>query len=535
MTSSCCRVLALLLSLTLGAALDAAGAPRLLILHPLYAGSHERVLRGLGERLVAEGGYHVTQLRWLSDKTRPVNSSVEVMDLRLAPPPAGSQFFDAAGVYRVPTSLLWRTGGGLGLVAAGALEPLYAHCERLLSDRDLFESLRRRRFDAALVDLSTNECGLVLARALGLPVVGFCGKRFVGAAAHASPAPSLAAVSPTFASGLPPAMNTWQRLQNAAMVLAQQLLLRLHLRRVDAIRERHFPRVPSAERLLGEVDLVLVRTDFLAAEPAHLPPNVQAVGCIQCREARPLSPRFEAFMESAGVDGVVVFSLGMTGYDADTVPQELIEVFISAFSKLKQKVVMQMSTARVPNAPANVLLVDWLPQLDVLGHRQTRLFVSHCGMGGVLEALYHGVPVLCVPIFLDQGENAAFLEYRGLGLTLDRHRLTEPTVTAALRRLLTSDSFRQKAQYLAELRRLDPNSAADRAIYWINMVVRFGRLDHLRMIDAHLSWFQYWLIDVALVLVVITVATITVVWRCCGACLRRSRRQQVDANAVGKM
>ncbi|XP_063590547.1 uncharacterized protein LOC134767479 [Penaeus indicus] len=68
-------------------AAHAQGQPRerteganVLILHPIYAGSHELTLRKFGEKLV-ERGHRVTQLRWRSTKTRAVNSSVQVITL----------------------------------------------------------------------------------------------------------------------------------------------------------------------------------------------------------------------------------------------------------------------------------------------------------------------------------------------------------------------------------------------------------------------------------------------------------------------
>ena len=71
-----------------------------------------------------------------------------------------------------------------------------------------------------------------------------------------------------------------------------------------------------------------------------------------------------------------------------------------------------------------------------LVHPNTVLFVSHCGMNGVLESLYHRVPLLAMPIFGDQPDNAARIVERGLGLALDRHTLTEEAVTKAIRKIL---------------------------------------------------------------------------------------------------
>ena len=43
-------------------------------------------------------------------------------------------------------------------------------------------------------------------------------------------------------------------------------------------------------------------------------------------------------MQSAGEHGVIVFSLGITGYEAMSVPDDYIEAFMNVFGRLKQKV-----------------------------------------------------------------------------------------------------------------------------------------------------------------------------------------------------
>ena len=101
----------------------------------------------------------------------------------------------------------------------------------------------------------------------------------------------------------------------------------------------------------------------------------------------------------------------------------------------------------------------------MLAHPKTVLFVTHCGMTGILEAVYHSVPMLALPIFGDQPDNAARLVERGLALKVDRsglcvvpkmhiidfpiprHTLTEREVTKALLELLGNP------QYLAQVSR----------------------------------------------------------------------------------
>lgn len=44
---------------------------------------------------------------------------------------------------------------------------------------------------------------------------------------------------------------------------------------------------------------------------------------------------------------------------------------------------------------------------DVLGHPNTRAFVTHCGLHSVHEGMYHGVPLVGVPFMFEQVSSAA--------------------------------------------------------------------------------------------------------------------------------
>ncbi|KAK1898216.1 UDP-glucuronosyltransferase 2B17 [Dissostichus eleginoides] len=39
------------------------------------------------------------------------------------------------------------------------------------------------------------------------------------------------------------------------------------------------------------------------------------------------------------------------------------------------------------------------------GHPKTKVFVTHGGTNGIYEAIYHGVPVLGIPLIFDQYDN----------------------------------------------------------------------------------------------------------------------------------
>ncbi|KAL3696851.1 hypothetical protein R1sor_010927 [Riccia sorocarpa] len=55
------------------------------------------------------------------------------------------------------------------------------------------------------------------------------------------------------------------------------------------------------------------------------------------------------------------------------------------------------------------LFVEWAPQMEVLAHRSTGAFISHCGFNSVLESVWYGVPILGWPRKYDQFTNCRYL------------------------------------------------------------------------------------------------------------------------------
>jgi hypothetical protein len=61
----------------------------------------------------------------------------------------------------------------------------------------------------------------------------------------------------------------------------------------------------------------------------------------------------------------------------------------------------------------------WAPQVNVLNHRATGAFVTHCGWNSVMEAVTAGVPMLCWPMYAEQKMNSVVMvEEAGIGVDL---------------------------------------------------------------------------------------------------------------------
>jgi MGT family glycosyltransferase len=93
---------------------------------------------------------------------------------------------------------------------------------------------------------------------------------------------------------------------------------------------------------------------------------------------------------------------------------------IAAFADSPWHVVMAVGSpaavAELDVVPANFEVVARVHQIDVLSHAAA--FVTHAG-GGVMEALYHAVPMVAVPQIMSQRTTARRLVDLGLGVALD--------------------------------------------------------------------------------------------------------------------
>ncbi|KAM1140004.1 hypothetical protein TB2_040054 [Malus domestica] len=62
----------------------------------------------------------------------------------------------------------------------------------------------------------------------------------------------------------------------------------------------------------------------------------------------------------------------------------------------------------------------WAPQAKILQHSSIGGFVSHCGWSSVMESIKFCVPIIAIPMHLDQPLNARLVEEVGVGLEVQR-------------------------------------------------------------------------------------------------------------------
>ncbi|TYG77916.1 hypothetical protein ES288_D02G014100v1 [Gossypium darwinii] len=68
-----------------------------------------------------------------------------------------------------------------------------------------------------------------------------------------------------------------------------------------------------------------------------------------------------------------------------------------------------------------LLVKNWAPQLEILSHRSTGAFLSHCGWNSTMESLSQGVKIIGWPLVAEQAYNSKMLvEEMGVAVELTR-------------------------------------------------------------------------------------------------------------------
>ena len=131
------------------------------------------------------------------------------------------------------------------------------------------------------------------------------------------------------------------------------------------------------------------------------------------------------------------------------VPHSTISSLMRVFSQLPQRVIIKLDSEHWRHAaPSNVLVLSWLPQQAVLAHNNTRLFITHCGMHGVLESVHYAVPMVGMPVFIDQGDVLKRIQEAEIGVGVSKD-VSEDDLYSAILEVRDNPRYKQNIDRLS--------------------------------------------------------------------------------------
>jgi MGT family glycosyltransferase len=157
-----------------------------------------------------------------------------------------------------------------------------------------------------------------------------------------------------------------------------------------------------------------------------------------------------------GGGGLVYLSLGSLGSADVALMERLIEVLADTAHRY---IVSKGPQHQLIDLADNMWGHEYLPQPSILPI--VDLVITHGGNNTVTECFHFGKPMICLPLFWDQYDNAQRVDDLGFGLRLPSYEFEPRQLTGAIDRLLSDDALRASIDRIAA--RLQATPGTDRA------------------------------------------------------------------------
>ena len=378
-------------------------------------------------------------------------------------------------------------------------------CSLMMQDESFKRKAKELRFDLALIGpFVYAPCNLILAHYLEIP--------FVSMATLLLPWELRIPALPSFSriQGWYPIVDVTTfmgRLINLVSFIYAETSLFVPGPHNTTLLQQYAPEVSSWKELIRKSELILTDIDHHMGVPFPAFPYFIAVPGLSARPAKRLDATFETLLNENN-DGIIVMSFGTMVHH---IPNAAIQKLLKAFSRLKQTVLARMEPPTDgTTVPQNVKLFSWIPQNDILGHANTRLFITHCGNSGQHEMLYHGIPFVGLPLFSDQKLNCHLAASRGYGIMVNIFDFKSEELFEAIDEVLNNGNYTKAIRKASEIFRDEPFTGRQKAAHWIEHVLKYGG-SHLRSKSLDLPFYQFLMLDVLGVLAILLLAILLLV------------------------
>ncbi|XP_022091899.1 UDP-glucuronosyltransferase 2C1-like [Acanthaster planci] len=432
----------------------------------------------------------------------------------------------AAGIARLILRTL-RTGKPLVIYL------LIDECDALLRDEKTMARLRREQFDMMVAD-DFSLCNAIVAEALDIPFVQLA--NWCAMPDKYGPlfrVPTDPSYIPAHQLGFTDRMTLSQRVINYIFHWTSEYIFSDFPTRYQQLKVKYNikPEVHITESLM-KARLWVFNMNYPLEFPRPMQPNTLMYASLigGKRENYTLRDDVAKFVDEA-LAGFVIFSLGS---HVEAMEVEQAQMFADGFALLPQKVLWQSNINFTGlNLGENTKMVNWIPLLQLLSHKNAKAFVTQCGINSVQEALWAGLPIVSIPLLHDMFDNNDRAVARGFALSLgDITSVTSDRLRDAVVEVVNNPKYRKNAQHysaiLRDLVRMNP--PAETIANWILHVTKFGG-NHLRPAVFDLNFVQRNLIDVYLILLlvfaVICGANVLLWYTCCSR-RRGGRRPKRD-------
>jgi MGT family glycosyltransferase len=301
--------------------------------------------------------------------------------------------------------------------------------------RETMENLQAHPTDVLIVDVVI-PAGLIAGEALNIPRVSlFHMPEYL-------PAPN----RPPGGMGFTPGNGMLGRMRDRLLGKVFNLVFNKYLPKFNTIRKSlGLPQLKNIADVFHQADLRIIQTSTAFDFPMMpAPANLRYSGPV-LDDPDWVSPWINPWPKE-DIRPLVVVSLSSTFQNQ----KQQIANCINALGKLDVRGLITLGPAMEAaefSIPDNVKVIANGSHAQIFPHADC--VVTHAGHGTVMRALANGVPMVCLPMGRDQGDNAAKVAYHGVGIALTA-KAAPDKITSSVKKILGDPNYKNKATQLGE-------------------------------------------------------------------------------------
>uniref|UniRef100_A0A2H8TVL7 UDP-glucuronosyltransferase 2B7 n=1 Tax=Melanaphis sacchari TaxID=742174 RepID=A0A2H8TVL7_9HEMI len=468
-------------------------AAKILAFTPIAGASHWNVMSSVLEVLLNRG-HSITVVTPFLRKI-PHENYTEIDISKLVPLAIGSSWKTVIEVYKPPSECL------------KFLNDVHLKtCNSIFDHPNLQRALHVGHYDLVITELLGSRCDLYLANYLGVPHIAIVSSQMITWYQDSFDSPS----NPSYISNLQSPYLKPETFVQRFWNFIDYAIICTYFKYIDTAatvmgRKYFGDSRPHAEVLLRNVSMVFLNThsNFDLAKP--LATNFKEIGGIHLKPPKPLPTDLEEFINNSE-HGVIYFSLGSV-IRMEDLPINIQHGLKEGFKELPQKILWKLESDKpIIDLPENIITRKWFPQYDIIRHPNVKLFITHGGNSGVIEATSAGIPVLGFPVFFDQPRNLELFKHWGSGLFVDYNNFTKEDFVYKIKQIISDKRFKENAMDLSHRYHDRPLNPKDTVAYWTEYVLRHNGAHHLKSQIINTKWYQYFSLDFLAITFVITMS-----------------------------
>ncbi|XP_046752131.1 UDP-glycosyltransferase UGT5-like [Diprion similis] len=357
----------------------------------------------------------------------------------------------------------------------------------------LYKPDSERKFDLLLLELIRWPVFLSFAEQFGIPVIGLSSTGLATQQHYGIGNPIIPSHPSHWKSGIGALEHPtfWQRLCNFVETWRFLYWYRTtYMQKQQEIVRKYFGNdISDLRDLEKNISLVFVNQPAPISFVRPNVPNIIDIGGLQISDWIPSLPKDLQRTLDKATQGFVYMSLG-TNVKSVILNNETKKEFITAFSELPYIVIWKFEDEILPGRSDNVIIMKWTPQQSILAHPNIKVFIYQGGRQSTEEAVFHGVPLIGLPVNADQEANVHKMVSLGVGKKLDIFNINRFNLVKAIQSVASDGSYKQRMLKLRDLMKDKPYDLMENAVWWTEHVIRHKGAPHLHSTTADDPWYQ---------------------------------------------